>query len=172
LAALGARKRIFGVNRLPLPERDPELEYDCPGLASAGYAIKSAADPWYNCVAFAVGDLENFWYDAKVNGYYWPPGCASADTIEGWVEVFLRHGYTDALLDGSFQSEFEKVAIYGSANHPEHVARQTSSGTWVSKMGRGHDIEHYTLTAVESEIMGSVMKIMKRTCRDGRRVLE
>jgi hypothetical protein len=156
---------------LPLPERDAELEYDCPELASAGYSIKSPVDPKYNCVAFAVGDTSNFWYDAKVNGYYWPPGCSSAETIEGWVCVFLLHGYVDC-DDDSFESEFERIAIYGSVNHPEHVARQTASGRWVSKMGKGCDIEHLTLASVESEIMGRVMKIMKRRCRDGRRVLE
>jgi hypothetical protein len=157
---------------LPLPERDRELEYDCPGLVSAGYSIKSADDPWYNCVAFAVGDLKNFWYDAKVSGYYWPRDCGSADTLEGWVEVFQLHGYQDAFLNDSFEPEFEKIAIYGSINHPEHVARQTASGTWVGKMGKGHDIEHPTLAAVESDINGNVIKIMKRRCKDGRRVLE
>jgi hypothetical protein len=155
---------------MPLPERDLELEYDCPGLVSAGYSVKSRVDSSYNCVAFAVGDMENFWYDVKVKGYYWPPGC-NAETIEGWVCVFRPHGYEDCDSD-SFESDFEKIAIYGTTNHPEHVARQTAAGVWVSKMGKGCDIEHATLSAVECEMMGNVVKIMKRPCRDGRRVLE
>ncbi|MEP6962609.1 MAG: hypothetical protein ABI995_11065, partial [Acidobacteriota bacterium] len=51
-------------------------------------------DPQYNCVAFAVGDLTQFWYDDKhARGYFWPDGVGSADTIDGWVDVFRIHGY-------------------------------------------------------------------------------
>jgi len=155
---------------MPLPERDAELEYDCPGLVSAGYSIKSPVDPFYNCVAFAIGDVENYWDDVKVKGYYWPPGC-SADTVDGWVCVFRLHGYEECGSE-SLELDFEKIAIYGSANNPGHVARQKASGVWVSKMGKGCDIEHSTLSAVECEIMGKIVRIMKRRCRDGRRVLE
>ena len=65
--------------------RDPELEEDLPGLAESTYEVKSPKDPQYNCVAFAIGDLGHFWYDARVSGYYWPPGVPSADTLDGWL---------------------------------------------------------------------------------------
>jgi hypothetical protein len=155
---------------LALPERDFELEYDCPRLISEGYTIKSPVDPSYNCVAFALGDTKNFWYDAKVRGYYWPPGCGSADTMDGWISVFQLHGYEDCDSDLP-ESDFEKIAIFGGQS-PGHVARQKASGIWVSKMGKGCDIEHTSLSALECELMGGVLKIMKRKCRDGRRVLE
>jgi hypothetical protein len=38
-------------------------------------------------------------------------------------------------------------------------------------MGRGVDIEH-TLEGLEGEFYGKVTKIMKRKCKDGKRVLE
>lgn len=155
---------------MPLPERDPELEYDCPGLVSAGYSIKSPVDSFYNCVAFALGDVKNYWDDVKVKGYYWPSGC-SADTVDGWANVFRLHNYEDCDSD-LLESDFEKIAIYANANSPGHVARQKASGVWVSKMGKGCDIEHSTLAGVECEIMGKVVKIMKRKCPDGKRVLE
>jgi hypothetical protein len=151
--------------------RDPELEEDCPGLLHASYEITSPRDPQYNCIAFAVGDLTHFWYDAGVNGYYWPPKTPSADTLEGWVQVFYDHGYRET-GDATLEAEFEKVAIYVSKGTPEHVARQKASGVWTSKMGPGHDIEHATLEALEGATMGTVAKIMKRKCKDGRRVLE
>lgn len=154
-----------------LPDRDLELEYDCPRLLSTGYTIKSPVDSGYNCVAFAVGDLHNFWYDAQVNGYYWPPGCGSADTIEGWISVFRIHNYAECSGD-QFEEEFERIAIFGHGNQPEHVARQIASGAWVSKMGTGCDIEHPNLSSLESEMMGEVIRIMKRPCKDGKRVLE
>jgi hypothetical protein len=97
--------------------RAPELEAEFPGLLYTAYQVRSPPDPEYNCIAHAVGDVNRFWYDANVRGYYWPPGEPSA---EG----------------------------------PEHVARQRASGLWTSKMGKG------------------VVKIMKRPCKDGKRVLE
>src|SRR5258708_2643857 len=107
--------------------RDLDLEEDFPGLASTPYEIKSPRDPAYNCVAFAVGDTANFWYDIDVRGYYWPPGAPSADTLEGWVKVFADHGYRES-GDDSLEREFEKVAIYATDEAPEHVARQKASG--------------------------------------------
>ncbi len=151
--------------------RAPELEADFPGLRAAAYEITSPHDPKYNCIAFAVGDLSHFWYDANVRGYYWPPDEPSADTLEGWLRVFAIHGYADT-DDDSLEPLFEKVAIYAGSEGPEHVARQKASGLWTSKMGKGRDIDHTTLAALEGEFYGRVVKIMKRPCKDGKRVLE
>ena len=151
--------------------RDPELEEDCPGLTVSDYEVRSPRDPRYNCVAFAVGDTSHFWYDADVSGYYWPPGTPSADTIEGWIKVFADLGYRET-EDAILEKEYERVAIYATPEAPEHVARQKASGVWTSKMGKGHDIEHATLAALEGATMGTVVKIMKRKCKDGKRVLE
>src|ERR1700733_1429504 len=113
--------------------RDPDLEDDIPALVNSGYVISSPRDPAYNCVSFAVGDTKNFWYDAKINGYYWPPGVASADTLEGWIGVFRLHGYLDAENE-KLEPDYEKIAIYAGPDGPEHVARQKASGVWTSKM--------------------------------------
>jgi len=154
--------------------RDPELEGAFPGLIDSSYEPTSPKDPSYNCVAFALGDLKNFWDDVEVNGYYWPPGVPS-DTLAGWLEVFSIHGYHETDEDG-LEEDFERIAIYGSLKTPEyivpeHVARQKASGTWVSKLGSGKDVEH-TLGGLEGVEYGKVVRIMKRKCKDGRRVLE
>jgi hypothetical protein len=169
---MGSRKGLFELMR------DPDLEEDFPGLIDSEYEVKSETDPQYNCVSFAVGDLTHFWYDDKhANGYYWPPGTPSADTMDGWLKVFSDHGYRET-NDVSFEQEFEKVAIYSRTElprkieRPQHVARQKASGRWVSKMGPGKDIEHSTLAPLEGKLYGRVVKIMKRKCKDGRRVLE
>ena len=151
--------------------RDLELENDCPGLCESPYTITSPRDPNYNCIAFAVGDVTHFWYDVKLAGYYWPPGVASADTLEGWIQVFREHGYVET-DDASLNLEYEKIAIYvGTDGCPEHVARQKASGMWTSKMGKGVDLEH-SLDALEGVFYGKVTKIMQRPCKHGRRVLE
>lgn len=156
--------------------RDLELEEDCPGLRESPYVLTSPRDPRYNCIAYAVGDLNNFWDDlgvpdsVRVNGYYWPPGAPTADTIARWVNIFAIHGYRET-EDSSLEPEYEKIAIYGSDIGAEHVARQKASGVWVSKMGKGVDIEH-TLKGLEGDFPGKVIKIMRRKCQGGRRVLE
>ncbi|MGB8536500.1 MAG: hypothetical protein WCD57_08810 [Acidobacteriaceae bacterium] len=150
--------------------RDLELERRCPSLKQSSYKITSPNDPRYNCVAYAVGDLTQFWYDLNVKGYYWPPGAGSADTIQGWIRVFEIHGYRET-EDRTLEPEYEKVAIYASADGPEHVARQKASGMWTSKAGKGIDLEH-TLEALEGAFYGKVERVMKRKCKDGRRVLE
>ncbi len=166
MARVGQGERILAV----MEERDLELEEDCTSLKEFPYAIKSQRDPKYNCVAFAVGDTSQWWEDVRIKGYYWPPGAPDADTVRGWAKVFEIHGYAET-EDQSLESEYEKIAIYASDDGPEHVARQKASGIWVSKMGKGVDIEH-TLEAIEGSFYGKVTKVMKRKCKDGKRVLE
>ena len=154
-----------------MSERDPDLEEVCPILKEISYKITSPRDARYNCVAYAVGDLQNFWYDVAIKGYYWPPGVPSADTLEGWIKVFEIHGYRET-QDSSLEPEYEKIAIYASEHYPEHVARQKASGAWTSKMGKDIDIEHPSLECLEGDSYGKVVKIMKRKCQGGKRVLE
>ena len=152
--------------------RDPELEDVFPGLASTAYEITSPDDPAYNCIAWALGDVNHFWYDAGVRGYYWPPGAASADALPGWIEVFSLHGY-ELTGDSSFEPMYEKIAIYvDTGGEPTHVTRQKGFGLWTSKLGKGKDIEHPDLAALQGREYGKVACIMKRPCRDGKRVRE
>jgi hypothetical protein len=58
-------------------ERYSDIEEDFPRLRSGNYTPTSKPDPAYNSVAWAVGDLNNFWDDVGVVGYYWPAGVNS-----------------------------------------------------------------------------------------------
>jgi hypothetical protein len=123
-------------------------------------------------VAFAVGDTSQWWEDTtplRVNGYYWPPGVQDA-TINDWVQVFRIHNYVET-EDSSLEPDYEKVAIYAKDGVPSHVARQKASGMWASKMGKGFDIHHSTLESL-SDFYGDIVKVMKRKCQGGKRVLE
>lgn len=150
--------------------RDLELEQLFPRIAADGYQVTSPRDSSYNCVAWAVGDTSHFWYDVKVRGYYWPPGAGSADTLEGWKRVFIIHGYSET-DSASLEPGLEKVAIFVNADGaPSHVARQTGTGAWTSKLGKSHDIEHTSLESLEGDEYGEVKVVMQRPCKDGKRV--
>lgn len=86
------------------------------------------------------------------------------------MKVFEIHGYTET-DDATFEPEFERIASYAINGVPEHAARQLASGEWTSKVGKGHDIEHKS-SCLEGAIIGQVVKIMKRPCINGKRVLE
>jgi hypothetical protein len=167
MANMGTQKGIFAI------VRDLELEGDCPGLRASAYKITSPKDPKYNCIAYAAGDTSQWWEDTgniKVRGYYWPPGAQDADALQGWMRLFEIHGYVET-TDRSLEIEYEKIAIYASADGPEHVARQKASGAWTSKAGSGIDMEH-ALESLEGDLYGKVVKVMKRKCQGGKRVLE
>jgi hypothetical protein len=166
MARMGASDGLLELN-----ER-PTIRGTISGACWFTLRTKERKGSRYNCVAFALGDLKCFWHDADINGYYWPNKFPSADTIEGWHAVFDYHSYRDT-ADATLEPEYEKIAIYGfTVKIPEHVARQKASGVWVSKLGKGKDIEHETLDSIQGDMYGQVIKIMKRKCKDGRRVLE
>ena len=79
--------------------------------------------------------------------------------------AFSRNGYQPCQSD-QLEPGYEKVAIYvDSTGTPTHMARQLSSGTWTSKLGRHEDIEHTTLAQLEGEgedTYGVAYQILKR----------
>ena len=78
----------------------------------------------------------------RASGPFTSPEGISDLTMVGWVKLFSIHGYRETDNDG-LEDGFERIAIYGkSPDRPEHLARQKASGVWVSKLGKGKDIEH------------------------------
>ena len=99
-----------------------------------------------------------------VNGYYWPPGVARDYSLASLIKVFEIHGYK-ICENAELEPNAEKVAIYGrlETQIAEHVARQKKSGIWVSKLGKGADIEHSKLEALNSDLYGTALYFLKRT---------
>lgn len=148
--------------------RDPQLEYYFPKLSGGGYSIQSPEDPNYNCVAFAVGNPTRMWQwmPRPTGGFYWPPGIDGDGSIDDWMKVFTIHGYRPC-ENGKFEKGLEKVALYLDADgEPSHVARQDiTTGKWISKLGKGHDIDHISLdllAGVERHEYGRVARFMSR----------
>jgi len=141
-----------------------ELQKRFPKLAESHFSIESPMTLKYNCIAFAADD-QSQWWEHGTPLCYWPPGATDGETLDGWARVFELHGYSTA-SDESLEAGYEKVAIYVELDMtPTHVAKQLPDGRWKSKLGKGHDIEHETLDALEGDQMdeyGIVARFLKR----------
>lgn len=130
-----------------------------PFLTPHNHLVTSPAQPDYNCVAWATGDMAHWWQP----GVYWPlptpPGDFGLAVLE---QLFLSLGYQDCGKNESLEPGFEKVALYGSGAYYAHAARQLLSGKWTSKLGREEDIEHDTPADISGGVYGDIMQILKR----------
>jgi hypothetical protein len=139
---------------------EPSVEDLFPGLRGQPYQIKSARDHRYNCIAFAAGDIRNWWWPDAAGEDTWPAGVARAETVDAFREAFATLGYI--VCDGDeVETGYEKVALFALTGVPKHAARQLPTGRWVSKLGRGEDVEH-ALHDLTGMVYGAVVLVMKR----------
>src|SRR5581483_6806305 len=139
------------------------MERHFPNLASAGYAVTSEQAASYNCLAWALGDTQHWWEPINYPfGYYWPRRAPRDNTVQAWTVVFQLYGFE--LCDtADLEPDYEKVAIYALPDGtPGHAALQLADGTWTSKLGRDEDISHRTLSALEGDEYGTVVRFLRR----------
>lgn len=131
-----------------------------PHLPDGSFTKTSEPNKYYNCVAFALGDFEN-WHDSTRYGK-WDDRAPRDGRAESYAKYFELNGFE--LCDG-FDPEdgFEKVAIFGDANGDfTHVALQLPDGRWKSKLGQLEDISHADLRSISDGDYGTVCYFMKR----------
>jgi len=138
-----------------------DLELAFPNLRGTPYEITSPSSSAYNCIAWAAGETNRWWWPAL--SYYWPAGVTREATLSTFVAAFKSLGYA-VCDDERLEAGFEKVAVYvDAAGVPAHAARQVESGEWTSKLGRDVDIRHPNLKSLESPLYGLVAQILKRS---------
>src|SRR5574341_507019 len=109
------------------------LESIFPNLKDTRYRIISPRTPRYNCIAFAAGRDDRWWWPGPNS--YWPPNIPREETLAAFISAFETLGYLPS-GDGSLEEKLEKVAIYANQNGtPTHMARQLATGIWISKCG-------------------------------------
>jgi hypothetical protein len=139
------------------------LERLFPGLRGTVYRITSSPSDEYNCLAWAVGVTDAWWWPVSLHGkrVHWPGGVAREETIEAFCAAFGSVGYVPCDSEHP-EAGFEKVAVFADAQGtPTHAARQLPAGHWTSKLGRADDIEH-DLRALEGDLYGTVVRALKR----------
>jgi hypothetical protein len=139
---------------------EPSLEDVFPSLRGQPYEIKSPKEGRYNCIAFAAGDDQNWWWPDAAGEDTWPAGVARAVTVDAFWEAFATLGYV-VCDDDQLEAGYEKVALFALAGAPKHAARQLPSGRWISKLGPSEDIEH-RLHDLTGMAYGAVVLVMKR----------
>ena len=133
-----------------------------PKLQRAPFRVTSPPDPAYNCIAWAAGDTNDWWWPLEnPEDAYWPEGVLRTRTLESFRDVFATLGYTVCAGERS-EVDADKIALFADGlGIPTHAARQLPNGRWTSKLGSGEDIEH-ELHDLEGDLYGKVVLVMRR----------
>ena len=138
-----------------------DLESMFPYLARSAYAITSPSTPEYNCIAWAAGDAERWWWPLAGSFAYWPSNVPVQETLDAFIKAFGTLGFIPC-EDPYIEHGHEKVALYVDNNgKPTHAARQLQNGRWTSKLGKAQDIEH-ELDGLTGAMYGVVAQVLKR----------
>jgi hypothetical protein len=138
------------------------LEVLFPRLLPGTYRVTSPPDPDYNCIAWAVGNSDNWWWPGSdVEREYWPPGVPRQVVLGAFQAMFATFDYV--VCPGEHgEPGFEKIALFtNTQGKPTHAARQLPEGRWTIKLGKKEDIEH-GLHDLEGSLYGAVALIMRR----------
>lgn len=137
-----------------------DLEALFPKLIGSPYTITSSPTQDYNCIAWAAGDDQRWWWPDLAMFRYWPAGVPRDETLSAFQTAFETLGY-GVCVDELHEAGHEKIAIFANDEGPQHAARQLANGRWTSKLGELDDIEH-DLHDLECVDYGTVVIIMKR----------
>mgnify|MGYP003973572599 FL=1 len=101
-----------------------ELKKQFPNLLKTEYKITSLETEDYNCIAWAAGDTEAWWWPDSMGTEYWPNNIERSETLASFVKAFETLSYS-VCDSAEYENGFEKIAIYTDANgKPTHAARQ------------------------------------------------
>ena len=138
-----------------------ELESIFPHLTPFNHSITSPVSPDYNCIAWAAGDTERWWWPLAGSFAYWPSNVPVQETLDAFIKAFGSIGFTPC-GNAVIEQGHEKVALYVDENgKPTHAARQLPNGRWTSKLGKIQDIEH-ELDGLTGAVYGVVAQVLKR----------
>jgi len=130
-------------------------------LGHASYQVTSNIDFAYNCIAWAAGDVERFWW--PVGQAYWPDNVPREESLDALIRLFENRGFWRC-EDGQVEAGMDKVALYASQGFPTHASRQLPNGRWTSKLGRWEDIEHgeFDLAGTGPDEYGEIVQYLRR----------
>lgn len=141
-------------------DRVTPLEAAFPGLVASGHAVTSRPTDVYNCIAWAAGEDDRWWWPDVMGEGYWPENAPREETVSAFQIAFETFGYFPT-ADEALNTDFEKLAVMAVGDRATHMCRQLETGRWTSKLGCAEDIEH-DLRALAGPVYGSVTMILQR----------
>lgn len=109
-----------------------------PQLINVAAKQTSLFDPYYNCIAYAFGDLTEWWWPTGLalgghdaNGMYWPIASDNRTKMQAFLDWFQHDGWTQTPSD-VFVPQMRRVARYARQGQPTHAARQIGPDLWSS----------------------------------------
>jgi hypothetical protein len=136
-----------------------DVEADFPSLKNKDYDL-SDEDFNFNCLAYALGDHQQWWEPPKGLGNYWPEGFPDDVTVRTVESIIRVHGFT-VEIEVTSMPEASAIAIYAQGEEWTHFAI-FKNGNWSSKLGDGHDVMRVNLEDLEGSLYGSVIKVLSR----------
>lgn len=137
----------------------------CPNISRKNHLITSVATRAYNCVAWVLGDEEN-WYEPTPSGQYaWPSVKNENYSLDAYIQMFSGQGFKVCKKE-MFENGFQAIALYEKDGEFAHVAVRLPDGRWSSKLGTWEDIEHDTLEVLSGPLYGAPRAFMKRVQED------
>jgi hypothetical protein len=129
---------------------------------NANGAVETGPADWrYNCIAWAAGRTDAWWWPDVDGDGFWPEGAPREETVAAFVAAFATLGFTPC-ENSDHEPGWEKVALYAVNDTPTHAARQLPDGKWTSKLGRGPLVTHNTPHGVEGPVYGIACAYLRR----------
>jgi hypothetical protein len=137
-----------------------------PNLNSSNFKKTSDKTRSYNCIGWALGDSNRWWWPDSFNVGFWPKRAKREEKLAAFAEAFQTLGY-EKCVDGKLEPEYEKIALYAVPSplgfwKPTHAALQLPDGEWTSKIGEFEDIRHKTLDGLSNSVYGTAVHFFKR----------
>jgi hypothetical protein len=125
------------------------------------FLLTSLQTTIYNCIAWAYGVIDKWYWPDAAGIYYWPNEIPRTEEVQSFISLFETIGYI-ICDNGELENNFQKIAIYAdNFGKPSHAARQLKSGLWTSKLGQSYDVTH-TIYSMSDGHYGNVVIFMER----------
>lgn len=128
-------------------------------------AVTAAPSTAYNCIAWALGQRNEWWEphspgSIAVGQGYWPAGLPHNRDPQTLRVLFCQEGFADC-ENGNLDQNLVKVALYripdGNGSYRwTHAARQLKTGLWTSKLGNSYAVIHRKPDDPDGDLYGSV----------------
>lgn len=97
------------------------IERDFPNLSTTGYKITSPDTINYNCIAWAAGDDQRWWWPDSQNIDYWPEEVPREVTLDAFKQAFQTVGYEVCQTD-SLESGWQKMLFMRILQENQHIS--------------------------------------------------